>query len=262
MNKFVHYYNIDVIDRSYRNATTMNRSNRCYEMNQKITERLNNNSFLNKRCFIIAGGESIKGFDFSKLSNDLSIGINKTFQFFPNATLNYSMDQDLYDKIRDGRLSNHSKIDVFQKWKEFKGIRIFLCPLTTKKFENDVYLIKRTNSDIVSRDIEHGIYPGRNSAVGALMLAIALGANPIYLLGYDMHAEKSSHWHDGYPERDLETFNKKLKNYRKEFESLAPMIEDMGVAVYNLNPCSSLRCFDFAKADVILSEKRSEKVAV
>ena len=262
MSKFVHYYNVDVIDRSYRNATTMNRSNRCYEMNQKITDKLNSNSFLNKRCFIIAGGESLKGFDYNKLSNDLSIGINKVFQYFPNATLNYSMDQDLYDKIRDGRLSKHSKVDVFQKWKEFSGIRIFLCPLTTKKFENDVYLVRRTNSDIASRDLGHGIYPGRNSAVGALMLAIALGANPIYLLGYDMCAKTQSHWHDGYPDRDLEQFNKKLENYKKEFETLAPMIEEIGVAVYNLNSESSLRCFDFANVDVVLKEKIHEEAAV
>jgi len=252
MSKFVHYYNVDVIDRSYRNATTMNRSNRCYEMNQKIEKKLNSNSFLNKRCFIIAGGESLKGFDYSTLSNDLSIGINKVFQYFPNATLNYSMDQDLYDKIRDGRLSEHSGVDVFQKWNEFRGIRVFLCPLTTKKFENDVYLVRRTNSDIISRDLGYGIYPGRNSAVGALMLAVALGANPIYLLGYDMHAETQSHWHDGYPGRDLETFNKKLNNYKKEFEALAPMIEETGVAVYNLNPNSALKCFDFADVNIVL----------
>ena len=193
MGTFVHYYNVDAIDRSYRNATVMNRSSRCYEMNLKISDKLKSNSFEGKRCFIIAGGESLQGFDCNRLSNDLSVGINKAFQFYRDSTVNYSMDQDLYDKIHDGRLSNHSGLDVLEKWNEYRGIRVFLCPLTQKQFSKDVYLVKRTHSDIVSKDPSYGIYPGRNSAVGALMLAISLGANPIYLLGYDMYAKTKSH---------------------------------------------------------------------
>jgi hypothetical protein len=257
MGTFVHYYNVDVIDRSYRNATTMNRSNRCYEMNQKITDRLSSTSFINKRCFIIAGGESLQEFDYGRLSNDLCIGINKVFQYFQDATINYSMDQDFYDRVKDGRLSKYSNIDVLQKWNDFRGIRVFLCPLTVKQFDKDVYLVKRTHSDIISRDLGYGIYPGRNSAVGALMLAIALGANPIYLLGYDMHAKTKSHWHDGYPDRDLVEFNHKLDDYRKEFDALAPMIADSGIAVYNLNKSSSLKCFDFSDIDAVLNSNSS-----
>jgi hypothetical protein len=231
-------------------------------MNLKVTDRLNSNSFLNRRCFIIAGGESLQGFDYNRLSNDLSIGINKSFQYFKDATINYSMDQDFYDKIHDGRLSKFSNIDVLQKWNEFRGIRIFLCPLSIKQFEKDVYLIKRTHSDIISRDLSYGIYPGRNSAVGALMLAIALGANPIYLLGYDMHAKTKSHWHDGYPDRDLVQFNHKLEDYRKEFEALAPMIADSGFTVYNTNPDSSLRCFEFADIDKVLYASEDSKINI
>jgi len=254
MGHQIRYVNVDAIDRSYRNATVLNRSSRCLSINQKIIEKFNSDSFRLKRCFIIAGGGSLKGFDYHRLDGQFTIGINKTFQYYSEATINYSMDQDFYDKIYNGFLDRHSGIDVKQKWLDFKGTRVFLCPLTIKQFDTDVYLVKRTNSDIISRDLDYGIYPGRNSAMGALMLAIALGANPIYLLGYDMHAKESSHWHDGYPNRDLAEFNLKLERYRQEFDAVAPEIENAGVEVFNLNPVSALKCFRFKTVEEVLGD--------
>ena len=258
MGTSIHYINVknvDVkgVDRSYRNATALNRSSRCMNLNHNITEKFNSNSFRLKRCFIIAGGESLKNFDYNRLNNQMTVGINKVFQYYSKATFNYSMDQDLYDKIYNGFLTKHSGMDVLEKWNEFEGTRVFLCPITIKQFKDDVLLVKRTNADLISRDLEYGIYPGRNSAMGALMLAIALGANPIYLLGYDMHAKEKSHWHDGYPNRDLAEFNRKLGKYKEELEGIAPAIAETGVEVINLNPESSLKCFPFKTVDEVLN---------
>jgi len=259
MGTSVHYYNINV-DRSYRNATTLNRSSRCMNINHNITEKFNSNSFRLKRCFIIAGGESLADFDCQRLNDQFTIGVNKAFQYYSKATINYSMDQDFYDKIYNGFLSKHSGIDVLEKWLAFEGVRVFLCPLTIKQFKDDVYLVKRTNSDIISRDLDYGIYPGKNSALGALMLAVALGANPIYLLGLDLHAKTKSHWHDGYPNRDLVEFNRKLDCYRKEFETLAPAIAEAGIEVVNLNPESSLKCFSFKTRDEVVKNEQVQTV--
>jgi len=75
------------IDEDYRKYVIMNKSNHAYAINSKITQKFNSSSWLNRRCFIIGGGESLINFDFSCLKNELIITINKAFQFVPNATI-------------------------------------------------------------------------------------------------------------------------------------------------------------------------------
>jgi len=232
---------------------TISKLARNYNRNQKIIKVLNSNSWLNQPAFLIGGGESIKGFDFSLLDNFNTIGVNKTFQYYQKAKINYSMDHDLYSKIYDGKLSNHSGVDVKNLWESFQGYKIFITPTISKDFSSDVYLVQRLSDKELNRDLSRGIYPGRNSALGALMLAVALGANPIYLLGYDMIAKTQTHWHDGYPDnRDIVTFNAKLEQYRLEFDAMSTKLVNAGIRVVNLNPKSNLRCFLFSTLEVVL----------
>lgn len=53
------------------------------------------------------------------------------------------------------------------------------------------------------RTLAEGIGCGGNSGFAALNLADVLGADPIYLLGFDMKGEngKVTHFHDGYAEK-------------------------------------------------------------
>jgi hypothetical protein len=239
----------------YRKYVVMNKSNHSYAINNKITAVLNSQSWYGRRCFIIGGGESLKGFDFSKLNGELTIGINKAFQFYQDATINYAMDTDFYNALREGRYDDISGEKLWDKWMSFKGLRIFLTPMELKEFGKEIYVIKRILDFTINwGDLEDGIHGGRNSGFGAINLAIALGVNKIYLLGYDMKAKTKSHWHTGYPARNLADFNVKLAEYRKEIEDALPYIQQAGIEVTNLSPDSDLKCFNNDILDNILKE--------
>jgi hypothetical protein len=246
---------VPIIKENYKQNIIMAKSNHSYTTNRKIIEKFNSNSWLGKRCFIIGGGESLKGFDFNRLDNELTIGINKVFKFYPNSTINYSMDSTLYNQIRQGDLDRpgEPKLSVF--WDNYKGTRVFLTPMERKQFGQDVYLVRRELHLAVNiGDLDKGIFGGNNSGTGAITLAIALGAQNIFLLGYDMKAVNQTHFHEGYEKRDLKEFNKKLNEYRDDITKICPLLRTVGVNVVNLNPNSDLKCFPFAKFDDVIKE--------
>jgi len=241
-----------IVNKEYKNFVIMNKSNHSYAVNKKITEVLNSNSWVGQRCFLIGGGESLKGFDFSRLNGELTIGINKAFQAYQNATINYAMDSTFYDALKKGHYDVISGEKLWDKWLSFKGIRVFLTPMEIKEFGKEVYLIRRILDFNISRDLEAGIHGGINSGFGAIMLAVALGATKIYLLGYDMKAKTTSHWHSGYPDRDLVEFNQKLAEYKQEIQKALPWVLKVGVSVVNLSPDSDLKCFGYDSIDNVL----------
>ena len=241
------------MDKHYRNFVILNKSNHSYAINNKITSQFNQNSWLNRRCFIIGGGESLKGFDYSQLDNELTISINKLFEVYPRATISYSMDSEFYRKLKTGLYNNYSTEDLWNKWHSLECVRVFLTPMEIMEFGSEVNLVRRKWEPSISRgDLDDGIYGGIISGTGALNLAIALGANPIYLLGYDMHAVKYTHCHGGYDSRTLENFNIKLRDYRVEIESMSKLIAEVGVTVVNLNKESKLQCFSFGDLQEVL----------
>lgn len=88
------------------------------------------------------------------------------------------------------------------------------------------------------------------------MLAMCLGANPIYLLGYDMRCQNRTHWHSGYPKQTIGKMNAKLESFRKEIGEFAPQMHQFGYDIVNLSPCSALECFKFGDVDGILPKTK------
>jgi len=235
-----------MVDEHYRNFVVMNKSNHSYAINKKITQEFDQDSWSGRRCFLIGGGESLRGFDYNQLDGELTITINKTFEVYPYSTINYSMDSTFYKKLKTDHYTNYSNENLWNKWNSLVCIRVALTPMEIMEFGPEVMLVRRKWKPVVERgDLDDGIYGGINSGTGAINLAIALGATTIYLLGYDMQAIKYTHCHNGYDDRTLENFNIKLKDYRKEIESLAASIKELGINVINLNPESQLKCFPF-----------------
>jgi len=152
-----------MIDEQYRNFVLMNRSNHSYAINNPITSILSSNSWKNRGCFIIGGGESLKGFDFNQLKGELIIGINKAFQFCPHATINYAMDSDFYDALKSGRYDSISGEKLWDKWEKFNGWKVFLTPMGLKEFGKEVYLVRRSiQYSINIDDLNNGIFGGKN----------------------------------------------------------------------------------------------------
>jgi hypothetical protein len=239
----------------YRKFVILNKSNHSYALNKQLTVLFNNQSWANEPCFIIAGGTSLKGKDLSWLQGRNSIGINMSF-LTHQTTINYSMDSTLYDEIYDGKLNKQHDCDVLERWRKYSGIRVFLTPLELKVFGGkDIYLVRRRITPSVDySNLDEGIFGGKNSATGAINLALALGARQLFLLGYDMVCTTESHWHGGYPGRNLREFQERLHKYRTELEELAPRWKEAGATILNLNTESGLRCFPFGNLERILEE--------
>lgn len=226
-------------------------SNICYSNNKKVTDCLMNGYWLGKRCFILGGGESLKNFDFDRLKGEKTIGINRAFEKYPVDIL-FAMDYLFYRRVVGGSLDIFEEYSVRERWSKFKGVKVMLTPMSAPSMDPGVCVIRRIFEPRVSLDLNAGIYGGTNSGIGALMLAIILGANPIYLLGFDMKAKRNTHWHSGYPNQTLEGMNARLEEYKKDFEVVAPMIKEKGVRVVNLYSRSALKCFEMSSVKEVL----------
>lgn len=208
-----------------------------------------NNSWKGQRCFIIGGGESLKGFDFSILRNELTIGINRAYEKI-DCTINYSMDHDYYNWIITGKMGPEAK----KKLDDFNGIPVWLDG-AGYDYPDGVFIVHKSHNLDFSDSLKKGISGGSNSGLGALNLAVCLGANPIYLLGFDMktNGTKQTWWHSGYPEKQKD---KVYRSFVASFNHIAPEVEKRGIQVVNLNLKSGLKCFDFGDVRDIPSIRR------
>jgi hypothetical protein len=211
-----------------------------------------------RRCFILGGGPSMSGLNLSKLNGELVVGINKAF-VHGQVVVNYSMDHNFYESlVHPGK--DQRNIQLSNMWRAFGGIKLFLK--REKDVYNGVYTVNRIERKVMSHDPSIGIYGGTNSGLGAMMFAISLGCKHIGLIGYDMKIDRTgdrTHWHEGYPHSKvtprkevLDSEERKLDKFMKEFEEFAPTIKADGIRVANLNPNSGLNCFDKMTMDAFV----------
>jgi len=196
------------------------------------------------RAFLVGGGPSLKNFDWDFLKYELSIGINRAFEYY-DPTILFSMDYRLWGWIESNKLGDRSR-EAFLRSTAMKTW------LRTSDYDlaPEIYYLKcHPNPNGMSPSIVEGLGHGQNSGFAALNLAICLGANPIYLLGYDMHGEGDSQvwFHDGYPSVQG---SRVYENFRGFFDKAAPWIKER-TRVINLSEESALECFEKGKlADV------------
>ena len=70
---------------------------------QAFMGRFPDGSWAGRRCFIIGGGPSLKGFDFERLRGERVIAINKAFYDVPFADIVFGMDRPFLDDIMCGK---------------------------------------------------------------------------------------------------------------------------------------------------------------
>jgi hypothetical protein len=220
--------------------------------NRELSEVLPPGSWEGRPAFIMGGGPSLEGFEWGKLRGHRTIGVNLAFYKF-NPTITFSMDtrflnwilNETYEPKYPGIKAKFEKTPAYKVW----------CLTYSAKLPADIYIIKVfKNHDFGMRNfsfnMSEGIGHGNNSGFGALNLAFVLGANPIYLLGYDMsHTETRTHWHEGHP---IVQKKDTVEGYKTIFAKWAPKIKEAGVRVINLNPESALRCFEFMRQEEVL----------
>lgn len=132
--------------------------------------------------FVIGGGPSLRGFDWSLLHGRHTIGCNDAFRLGSDVCrVVFFSDAGFYERAKD---------DLAR----FPGLVVSHCPRLVVKPPPFVKLLPRMPSGL----FEHCIGFGKNSGCGAVNLALLMGASRVFLLGFDckVSPEGTTHWHD------------------------------------------------------------------
>ena len=226
-----------------------------------------------KRVFVVGGGESLSKINLDKLENEDTIVVNKTIFSVPNPTFFISTDDTFYKKIQHNT-------DKINRLRSSPAQKVFVANFASGRLmekENFIYdpkfnmrytlyfydyLIKAHGTEGFGENL-HDFYTGDNSGFCAVQLAYLLGYEEIYLLGLDLNAITSTHFHGGYGE-NITSFNNKLKKYEslftdalisyKEKEDPKPQIISCS-PISKLNSHLPLRDFDSLLGNVKLPKK-------
>lgn len=201
---------------------------------------------MKKEVCIVAGGESLKDFDFYRLFNKDTIVVNKSIFYVPNPTYFITMDYSFLYKIDLKWFDNiyTSKFFVVNFVKKY-GLELDKGRICDKKHKIAYDNLHHFNTIIYSKH-EEGIgwswnrfTNGKNSGFCALQLAVLLGYQHINLLGIDLNTTTETHFHGGYGE-ELDKFNVKLIEYYDLFEKGLEKLKGSNVNVFNCSINSKL----------------------
>lgn len=213
-------------------------------------EIISDNAWKGQPCYIVAGGPSLTKFNWNLLKGKLTIGINRAYEKFdPNII--FGMDPKFVRWVLMGKYGDRARM----KFLDSPGLKIWLN-IRGEHIPGDIYILKCKDNYVLGRrafpfTMKNGIGHGNNSGYAALNLAACLGANPIYLLGYDMQKEGDrTHWHDGHPDVWPDHVP---QSFKKLFIPAAKALKQNGVEVINLNPGSGLDCFPKKPLSTVLN---------
>jgi len=197
----------------------------------------------NNEVYIIGGGSSLIGFDFSKLENKTTITVNKGITYVPNLNYFVTMDFTALKKIPPIEGSKATKIFIAnlaesclqEKDGQLVDVRFGLV----YKLEDFDMIIKSRKKDGIGYDFKD-FRNGENSGFCALQLAVILGYETIYLYGMDLTIGKETHFHGGYGQAK-DKFQKKLDLYYSYFEQAIKKIKDEHkIKIYSCSKTSRL----------------------
>ncbi len=218
--------------------------------NRFLYEVLPDRSWKGSPCIVVGGGPSLENFNWDLLHGWRVIGINRVYEQF-DPTIIFSMDTRFLRWIDEGKYGQEAR----EKFANTKAYKVWLCTYNCK-LPDDVFVVRVWKNysqgfRAFPLTMNNGIGHGNNSGYGALNLAVCLGANPIYLLGFDMNYRKledegpfdavtSTHWHEGNPQSHKPTT---VKGFIQYFQLPALTAKEKGIEIVNLNPKSALPYF-------------------
>ena len=209
------------------------------------------------RAFMVGGGASLKDFDWGLLKGELTIGINRAVEVF-DPSIVFSMDLRMWSYYERGDLGEMAT----ERFRAYKGNKVWSV---TPNFilPEEAYYIPRPK-----RSIGYGLgtlkemETANNSGYGGLQLALALGADPVYLLGLDMEGDskgKQAWWHNGYPAGQS---GRVYLSMIEHFNKFAKTIKGTGLNIVNLSPNSKLQCFRKQDPMEVLGKKVKRPIVV
>lgn len=178
---------------------------------------------------IVAGGPSLRGFDWEQLHGIPAIAINRAYETMPFAPVLWWSDARFWRQHREG-LRRHGaiwKATCFTNYHETDAVPAWVTQYRmteTAGFDEDPRYLRS----------------GNNSTYAAMCLAAHLGAGRLVLFGVDMRHGRAgeTHFHDGHGLiQSPETFDRYMLPF---FDTLAEPLAKRNIEVINASPESAL----------------------
>lgn len=178
---------------------------------------------------IVAGGPSLRGFDWEQLRGVPAIAINRAYEVMPFAPVLWWSDVRFWQQHQGG-IERHTAI-----WKA-------TCQVGYQAIELPSWVTQYRFTETGGFDPDpKNLRSGNNSAYAAIHLAAHLGAARQVLLGVDMRHGPAgeTHFHDGH---GLPHLQENMANYMLPFfDTLAPPLAALEIEVINASEQSALK---------------------
>jgi hypothetical protein len=193
---------------------------------KKISEKFPSGYLEGKPAFVIAGGPSTAMVDLSLLKDQFTIGTNFIWKFFDfDCTVEICTDKTVIQRrmLTDKKFTNSPTVKLL---------------MDLDNMQWDYHYTRGYGYMGSSTDVDW-LYHGSNTGFEAVQLALALKADPVYLIGLDFcHHEGKGHCHKDWGEPGKH--DKVLHRFNKEFYWFC-MNHKNGANIINLSPISATR---------------------
>ena len=171
-------------------------------------------------CFVVGGGPSLSGFDFSQLNGYDTIAINKSVEFIQNPTYFITTDYTYFEKgnlpIEGIRQKCNYTYFVANMSHPYMTIENGLISDTRGIHYNNLYKcngVIESNTSEGLGDVMAKFSSGNNSGHCGIQLALLLGYKKIYLLGFDLKETAHTHFHQSYSQSHQLSFKRAVSLY-------------------------------------------------
>jgi hypothetical protein len=191
-----------------------------------------------KPVAVVAGGPSLKGFDFEQLRGAHVLAVKGSMFDMPWADAGFGLDMPRYTEWRDriAKLQGRIYWAVPEEW----------LPRTGPPPSKNVTFLKRLAGEKLSADPSE-IYGGGTSGFGALQICIHKRAKKIVLFGFDYDGAYDAHL--GFRHNDQHYVKKREQSaanwemWATHFSVYVPYLNEHGITVMNACPKSAISCF-------------------
>lgn len=203
------------------------------------TKRLLSEIVESDEIYIIFGGPSLKGFDFSNLDNVPTLGCNKSSEVYQtdavisvdctylNTRKNFLKDYEGYVAIgrRETKPSGKVIDDINPNW---------------------LYWYDNRFPEMLSED--PNVLSGTNTGQCSINFAVHHGFKTIHALGLDLNG--LGHWHGGYSH--ARQYLNLMQNWAAQIDHWKGQLDKKGVKMINYNYASGVRRYEFRELESLV----------
>jgi hypothetical protein len=188
-----------------------------------------------QRGFLIGGGPSLKtlqesGFDFTRLSNDIRLGINKAYKLLELSYLVFG--DEIFQKT------------FFDELEKVECLKFAPNDIMRGKVLPNLRLLRRGSNyqEVLPRGLDGPVSFINNTGVAGLRILYCLGCNPIYLLGVDLGSNTNgeTHFHMDYESLKRPVPKDRYKAFYTEYVRTIHALRTRNVSVISCSPASLL----------------------